>query len=93
MDQICSSHFYSSSAMTDYICMPPSSSSLFSTSLPSIINIDPINSSSSSSSYILLFSSVYATISTHILGNGDEDIWRSSSIATPRLEILTRKSS
>ncbi|CAF1461049.1 unnamed protein product [Rotaria sordida] len=74
MDQICSSHFYSSSAMTDYICMPPSSSSLFSTSLPSIINIDPINSSSSSSSYNLLFPSVCATISTHILGNGDEDI-------------------
>ncbi|CAF0878994.1 unnamed protein product [Rotaria sordida] len=74
MDQICSLHFYSSSATTDYICMPPSSSSLFSTPLPTLINIDPINSSSSSSSYNLLFPSVCATISKHILGNGDEDI-------------------
>ncbi|CAF3424160.1 unnamed protein product [Rotaria sp. Silwood1] len=74
MDQTCSSHFYSSNTMTDYICMTPPTLSLFSTSLPSIINIDPINSSSLSPSYNLLLTPASKTISTHVISNDDEDI-------------------
>ncbi|CAF2853012.1 unnamed protein product [Rotaria sp. Silwood2] len=87
MDQTCSPHFYSSNAMTACICVPPPPHSLFSTSLPSIINVDPINLCSSSS-YNLPFPPASTTISTHLIANGDEAIWRGSSIATLRRKAV-----
>ncbi|CAF1487277.1 unnamed protein product [Adineta steineri] len=97
MDQTLPPHFYTSNAITDYVNVPPPrppppppppSTSLFSGALPSIINIDSINSSSSSTSYNLTFSSPSTTISSGLTTNGNEDIWRGSSIATLRRKAV-----
>ncbi|CAF4170209.1 unnamed protein product [Adineta steineri] len=96
MDQTLPPHFYTSNAITDYVNVPPPrplpppppSTSLFSGSLPSIINIDSINSSSPSTSYNLTFSSPSTTISSGLTTNGNEDIWRGSSIATLRRKAV-----
>ena len=91
MDQSLAPHFYSSSAMVDYVSLPPPSaptSSLFSTSLPSIINIDPLNSCSSASSYNLPFPTSATTLTADIITNDHDDIWRGSSIASLRRKAV-----
>ena len=88
MDQSLAPHFYSSSAMTDYVNLPPPhppTTSLFSTTLPSIINIDPLNSCSAVSSYNLPFPS---SSTTHTTDNDNDDIWRGSSIAALRRKAV-----
>ncbi|CAF1181193.1 unnamed protein product [Adineta steineri] len=87
IDQSLAPHFYSSSAMVDYVGLPPSSASttsFFSTTLPSIINIDPLNSCSSGSSYNLSFPSS----TTDLITNDNDDIWRGSSIASLRRKAV-----
>jgi len=91
MDQSLAPHFYSSSAMSDYVGLPPSSApttALFSTGLPSIINIDPLNSCSSGSSYNLPFPSSSTILNTDIITNDHDDIWRGSSIASLRRKAV-----
>ncbi|CAF3723751.1 unnamed protein product [Rotaria socialis] len=96
IDQSLTPHFYSSSAMVDYASLPPpppSSSSapttsLFSTGLPSIINIDPLNPCSSGSSYNLSFPTSATTFTSDALINDNDDIWRGSSIASLRRKAV-----
>jgi len=91
MDQSLAPHFYSSSAMSDYVSLPPPSApstSFFSTTLPSIINIDPLNSCSSGSSYNLPFPPTSTTLPTDIITNDHDDIWRGSSIASLRRKAV-----
>jgi hypothetical protein len=91
MDQSLTPHFYSSSAMADYVSLPPpppTTTSLFSTALPSIINIDPLNSCSSASSYNLPFPPSSTTLAADIITNDNDDIWRGSSIAALRRKAV-----
>ena len=80
--------FYTSNTMSDYVSLPPpsaSTSSLFSTALPSIMSMDPLHSCSpSSSSYTVPF----ASVSTDLLTNDHEDLWRGSSIAALRRKAV-----
>ncbi len=74
--------------MADYVSLPPpsaQSTSFFSTTLPSIMNIDPLNSGSS---YNLPFPPSSATLSTDIITNDNDDIWRGSSIASLRRKAV-----
>ncbi|CAF1204078.1 unnamed protein product, partial [Adineta ricciae] len=92
MDQSLTPHFYSSTAMADYVNLPPpsaaSTTSLFSSALPSIINIDPLNSCSSVSSYNLPFPSSSSTLAVDVMTTDNEDIWRGSSIASLRRKAV-----
>ncbi|CAF1201245.1 unnamed protein product [Rotaria sordida] len=91
IDQSLAPHFYSSSAMTDYVSLPPPPApptSLFSTTLPSIINIDPLNSCSSGSSYNLSFPPSSTTFTSDVITNDNDDIWRGSSIASLRRKAV-----
>lgn len=91
MDQSLAPHFYSTSAMADYVSLPPpstSTSSFFSTTLPSIINIDPLNSCSTSSTYSLPFPPTSTTLSNDLITNDNDDIWRGSSIASLRRKAV-----
>ncbi len=91
MDPSLAPHFYSSSTMADYVSLPPpsaSTTSFFSTALPSIINIDPLNSCSSGSPYNLPFAPTSTTFSTDIITNDNDDIWRGTSIASLRRKAV-----
>jgi hypothetical protein len=91
MDQSLAPHFYPSNAMVDYVSLPSSSVSsgpFFPTALPSIINIDPLNSCSSGSAYNLPFAPTSATLSSDIITNDSDDIWRGSSIASLRRKAV-----
>lgn len=85
MDPSLVSPFYSS----DYVSAPAppasaTSSSFFSATLPSIINIDPLHScSTSSTTYNLPFSST----------NDVDDLWRGSSIASLRRKAVEYQAS
>ncbi len=85
MDQTFSPYFYSSNTMTDYgnVSTPPLPS-FFSTTLPSIINIDPISSYSSTATYNLSFPPSSTIISADRTTNRNGDMWGGSSIATLR---------
>jgi hypothetical protein len=68
-----------------------STSSLFSSALPSIINIDPLHSCATS--YNLSFPPPGTALSTDLLTNEHEDIWRGSSIAALRRKAVEYQAS
>ena len=78
--------------MVDYVSLPSSTSaaastsSLFSSTLPSIINADPLHSCATS--YNLSFPPSGTALSTDLLANEHEDIWRGSSIAALRRKAV-----
>lgn len=91
MDPALAPHFYSSSTMADYVGLPPASASttsLFSTALPSIISIDSLNSCSAASPYNLPFPSAANALPTDLVANDTDDIWRGSSIASLRRKAV-----
>ena len=91
MDQSLTPHFYSSSTMVDYVNLPPPPApptSFFSTGLPSIMSIDPLNSCSTGSSYNLPFVPPSTTLSSDIISNDTDNVWRGSSIASLRRKAV-----
>lgn len=79
MDSSIVGPFYAATSMADYASIPQNgsgpSSSLFSTSLPSIINMDPIHNCS-------------PFPSADLLNNEHEQLWRGSSIASLRRKAV-----
>lgn len=91
MDPSLTSHFYPSSTMADYVNLPPPpapSTSFFSTALPPIISIDPLNSCSTGSSYSLPFVPPSTTLSADTISNETDYVWRGSSIASLRRKAV-----
>lgn len=77
--------------MADYVNLPSTSTpstSFFSTALPSIINIDPLNTCSSTSTYNLPFPHPPPVPSTDSMANETDDLWRGSSIASLRRKAV-----
>ena len=77
--------------MADYVSLPPPAApatSFFSATLPSIIGIDPLHSCPPGSSYNLPFVSSSTTLSTDVVTNETDNVWRGSSIASLRRKAV-----